>query len=117
MAQGAEVSALQGAYGSQPIHEAAANGHEVVVFQILDPRELDLDFSGETRFFDLENPEARLTTQPRHVRGEYTRLMREMIDTYRHQCAEAGIDHVLLDTETPFDVALGRYLVRRKRLG
>ena len=92
-------------------------GHEVVVFQILDPRELDLDFSGETRFFDLENPEARLTTQPRHVRGEYTRLMREMIDNYRYQCAEAGIDHVLLDTETPFDVALGRYLVRRKRLG
>ena len=29
----------------------------------------------------------------------------------------AELDHVLLDTETPFDVALGRYLVRRKRLG
>ena len=92
-------------------------GHEVVLFQILDPRELDLDFSGETRFYDLEKPDRRLTTQPRHIRPEYTRLMRAMIETYRYQCAEAGIDHVLLDTATPFDVALGRYLVRRKKIG
>lgn len=92
-------------------------GHEVVVFHVLDPRELDLDFSGETRFYDLEDGERQLTTQPRHIRHEYTRLMAEMIDTYRYECAEAGIDHVLLDTATPFDVALGRYLVHRKKIG
>ena len=92
-------------------------GHEVIVFHVLDPRELDLDFGNETRFFDLEAPDQTLTTQPRHLQPEYRQLMEERINTYRYRCAEAQIDYVLLDTATPFDVALSRSLVRRKKLG
>jgi uncharacterized protein (DUF58 family) len=92
-------------------------GHEVVVFHLLDPRERDLDFKEETRFYDLENPGQTLTTQPWHMRHEYRRLLEELVQTYRLGCAEARIDYALLDTSTPFDAALARYLVRRKRLG
>ena len=92
-------------------------GHEVIVFHVLDPRERDLDFGGETRFFDLEHPDQVLTTQPRHLQHEYCQMMDEFIQTYRYHCAEARIDYVLLDTSTPFDVALSRYLGRRKKLG
>ena len=92
-------------------------GHEVVVFHILDPRERDLDFRRETRFYDLEDPDQSLTTQPWHIQREYRQLMDEMVRTYRLQCAEARIDYVLLDTMTSFDVALSNYLVQRKKLG
>jgi len=43
--------------------------------------------------------------------------MADLIRTYRTHCADARIDYVLLDTTTPFDVALSRYLVQRKKLG
>ena len=92
-------------------------GHEVVVFHILDPRERDLDFRRETRFYDLEDPDQSLTTQPWHIQREYRQLMDEMVRTYRLQCAEARIDYVLLDTMTSFDVALSNYLAQRKKLG
>lgn len=92
-------------------------GHEVILFHVLDPRERDLSFRGSTRFVDLEDPDSSLSTQPWHVQHEYRQLMDELITTYRHGCAEARIDYVLLDTATPFDVALTRYLVRRNRIG
>ena len=92
-------------------------GHEVVVFHILDPRERDLDFRRETRFYDLEDPDQLLTTQPWHIQREYRQLMDDLVRTYRLQCAEARIDYVLLDTTTPFDVALSNYLAQRKKIG
>ena len=93
-------------------------GHEVVVFHLLDPRERDLDFRRqETRFVSLENPEQSLTTQPWHIQQDYRQLMDELIHTYRARCADAGIDYTLIDTTMPFDQALSRYLVQRKKLG
>ena len=91
-------------------------GHEVVVFHLLDPRERDLDFRDEARFFDLEDPDQTLTTQPRHIHHEYRALMDEMIQKYRRGCAESRIDYALIDTATPFDTALSHYLVQRKKI-
>jgi uncharacterized protein (DUF58 family) len=93
-------------------------GHEVVVFHVLDPRERDLDLAREeTRFYDLENPEHDLTTQPWHLQDEYRRMMDELVRMYQHRCADALIDYVLLDTSTSFEVALSRYLVQRRKMG
>ena len=94
-----------------------ATGHEVIVFHLLDPRERDLDFRDETRFYDLETPDETLTTQPRHIHLEYREMMDNLIRTYQTSCANARIDYALLDTATLFDTALSRYLVQRKRIG
>ena len=91
-------------------------GHEVVVFHLLDPRELDLQFDRETRFFDLEQTDQVITTQPLQVRREYGKMMEEIVQTYRRDCAEAHIDYALIDTLTPFDQALSRYLAQRKKM-
>ncbi|MGB0605894.1 MAG: DUF58 domain-containing protein [Candidatus Latescibacterota bacterium] len=91
-------------------------GHEVVVFHLLDPRELDLQFDRETRFFDLEQTDQVITTQPLQVRREYGKMMEEIVETYRRDCAEAHIDYALIDTLTPFDQALSRYLAQRKKM-
>ncbi|NKB67125.1 MAG: DUF58 domain-containing protein [Candidatus Latescibacteria bacterium] len=91
-------------------------GHEVIVFHILDPREVDLELGDQTRFYDLETPDRTLTTQPWHIKGEYRQQMDELIQTYRYHCSEARIDYVQIDTSTPFDVALSRFLAHRKKL-
>ena len=81
------------------------------------PRERDLDFRDETRFYGLEAPDETLTTQPRHIHHEYRAMMDDLIQNYRTGCAEARIDYALLDTATPFDTALSRYLIQRKKIG
>jgi len=94
-------------------------GHEVIVLQILDSRERDLDFKSrsDTRFVDLEDADQQLNTQPWHIQSQYREMMDDFLRTCSYRCAEAGIDYTLLDTATPFDLALSRYLVSRKRLG
>lgn len=91
------------------------DGHEVLVFHILDPRELDFAYSGDVRFRDLETQE-EIPTQPWHLRKEYRGLMNEFIDTMRRGCREDRIDYHLLNTQTNYGDALIRYLNKRSQL-
>jgi MinD-like ATPase involved in chromosome partitioning or flagellar assembly len=58
-----------------------------------------------------------LTTQPYHIQRAYQQAMKEFIERYKRECRENLIDYVLLDTATPFDVALLNYLNKRQRMG
>jgi hypothetical protein len=53
---------------------------------------------------------------PSYVRDEYRRLIAEHIQALEGRLGESRIDYALLDTETPLDQALFRYLSRRERL-
>ncbi len=90
-------------------------GHEVVVFHVLDPTELTLDFSGELQFVDKETGE-RLRTRPWFLGGEYRRNVEGWISNLERECKENAIDYNLVTTETPFDQALVSYLNKRRRL-
>jgi hypothetical protein len=57
-----------------------------------------------------------MTTQPWQIQSAYQNAMKEFLEVYKKECRENGIDYVLLDTATPFDVALTRYLNKRERL-
>ena len=91
--------------------------HEVLVFHVLDPREVDLAIGREARFIDPEGALEAIRTEPWHLRESY----REQIDAWRgrlaRECGQHRIDYVPLTTDTPFDVALLAYLNKRARLG
>ncbi len=89
--------------------------HEVVVFHLLDPAEVNFPFEEETVFVDLESEE-RLSTTPWEFADEYKRQIEAWRQRYRRACAEHSIDYVEVQTDTPFDVALLRYLEKRRRL-
>jgi uncharacterized protein (DUF58 family) len=89
--------------------------NEVIVMHVLDPLERTFSFGGDAQFKDMETDE-RLTTQPWQVERAYRRQMQEFLDRYKRQCRENYIDYVLLDTHTPFDVALVEYLSKRERM-
>jgi uncharacterized protein (DUF58 family) len=90
--------------------------NEVIVMQVLDPLERSFAFGRDAIFKDLETTE-ELTTQPWHIQKAYQDEMRRFLDSYKKECREHNIDYVLLDTATPFDVALFEYLHKRQRIG
>jgi uncharacterized protein (DUF58 family) len=89
--------------------------HEVVVFHILDPDELEFPYTDSTTFVDLESGE-RLTTEPWEIARRYRERLAAWTAQYRRQCRENRIDYVQIDTRTPFDQALLAYLEKRARL-
>jgi uncharacterized protein (DUF58 family) len=91
-------------------------GHEVVVFQILDPREIDLDFSGEVEFESLEEPGRKIRLEPSHMGEGYRQSFQSWQDTLRRECRRQLVDLVEITTETPFEKGLGAYLQKRRRL-
>ncbi len=90
--------------------------NEVIVMQILDPMERSFAFGRDAIFKDLETSE-ELMTQPWHIQKAYQEEMQKFLETYKKECRENNIDYVLLDTATPFDVALFEYLHKRQRIG
>lgn len=92
------------------------NQHEVILFHVLDPLERSFAFGRDAIFRDLETGE-ELLTQPAQIQRSYREAMREFVAFYKKQCREQRIDYVLLDTGTPFDVALYEYLGKRKKIG
>jgi uncharacterized protein (DUF58 family) len=89
-------------------------GNDVIVFQVLDPDEIDFPFERATRFEDLETTE-EIMAVPGAVRDHYLREIGGLIDRYRRQLGAAGIDYQLLSTKHPLELALLSYLSTRSR--
>lgn len=89
--------------------------HEVLLFHVMDPREIDLDYAGEVVFEDLESSE-RLKTNPAYIKQMYKLKMKDFLDHYRSQCDRHQISYNLIRTNTELDKALMTFLLKRKRL-
>jgi uncharacterized protein (DUF58 family) len=89
-------------------------GTDVIVFQILDPDEIDFPFERATRFEDLETSDEVLAV-PAVVRSHYLRQMGALVERYRREFGAAGIDYQLLSTAEPLEMALLAYLSTRSR--
>jgi uncharacterized protein (DUF58 family) len=89
-------------------------GTDVIVFQILDPDEIDFPFERATRFEDLETDEA-VTAVPAVARASYLKAMTELLDRYKRELGSVGIDYHLLSTAEPLEMALLAYLSTRAR--
>lgn len=90
--------------------------HEVVVFHVLDPFELEFPFEKLTQFVDMETDE-KIQIDPRALRQEYLENFNAFLNSYKKAFAENDIDYQVLSTRTPFDQALASYLTKRARLG
>jgi len=56
-------------------------------------------------------------TEPGQVRLAYRQAINNFIEDYKIQCRANNIDHVLLTTDRPLDLALTEYLNKRARIG
>jgi uncharacterized protein (DUF58 family) len=92
------------------------DGHEMIVFQILDGAELTLPHDRPVRFRDMEGP-GHLVANPGAVRAAYLRRLNHFLETLRTACAEADVTYRLADTRQPYDAFLAAYLDKRSRMG
>ena len=86
--------------------------HEVVLFHILDPAEVDFPFQQTTKFQGLEDmPE--VVTDPRALRKAYLAEFEAFTRAVRSGCRAQNIQYVPLRTDQNLDVALSSFLVER----
>lgn len=90
-------------------------GNDIIVFHLLDRNELEFPFDEVTSFEDLESGE-RIPVTPAALRERYLALVREHTAQLARRLGDHGIDYTLVDTSTPLDTALFRYLSERQRL-
>ncbi len=86
--------------------------HEVVVFHVLDPAELEFPFRQTTLFRGMEElPD--VLTDPRALRGAYLDEFGKFVQSVRKGCRAERIDYVLLRTDQSLEIALSSYLASR----
>jgi uncharacterized protein (DUF58 family) len=86
--------------------------HEVILFHILDPAELDFPFRDTTLFKGLEGlPD--VLTEPYALRKAYQDEIGKHLDELKKGCRMIDIDYVPLRTDWDLDTALTSYLAAR----
>jgi uncharacterized protein (DUF58 family) len=86
--------------------------HEVIVFHILDPAELDFPFRNTTLFKGLEGmPE--ILTDPHALKRAYQTELGLFLEELEKGCRMVDIDYVPLRTDQSLDGALSSYLASR----
>lgn len=90
--------------------------HEVIVFHVLDPSEIELNYRDEVEFEDMETGR-RVRLEPAFLREQYKGSVSAWIERLERGCRAHSIDYNLIRTDTPFDQALTAYLGKRLRLG
>ncbi len=89
--------------------------HEVILFHVFDPAELEFPFRTLTDFIDLETNE-RIQIDPKYIRTEYRSMLEKFIGAYRNDCSSSRIEYVETHTGVPYDLMLMRYLSARQKI-
>jgi uncharacterized protein (DUF58 family) len=92
------------------------DGHEVLIFQILDNDEIELPFKDSIVFKDIEGDE-QLFAEPWAFRNAYKKAMEQFIAEVGGRCRSGGIDHLLLKTSDNLGIAMSHYLHSRAIAG
>jgi uncharacterized protein (DUF58 family) len=90
-------------------------GHEVLVFQILDPGELELPGIGDAIFVDPETGD-EVAARSAELRSEYRDAVASAVDDWRRVCGAQRIDYHPIVTDQPLASCLSQYLHTRSRL-
>jgi len=93
-----------------------ACGHEVTVFQVLDPAELTLNFEKASLFQDIES-EQTVYIDPAAARAEYLPRIEAHCAAVRATCQKLGIGYHRLPTDQPLELALFEFVQGRMRRG
>ena len=90
-------------------------GNDVIVFHVLDRRELEFPFTDSANFIDLETGE-RMPVIPDYLRAQYRALVADHIASLSRVLGENRVDYALFETNKPLDHALFKFLASRERM-
>jgi len=87
-------------------------GHDVAVLQVISREEIDLPFTSDVDFEDLETG-ARVIVDARVARGGYRDQVTAFLERWRTGSRRDGLDYALVTTDEKPSDALRTYLVKR----
>lgn len=87
--------------------------NEIILFQILDPYELAFPFETIT-FFESMEDDRRILADPKSIKNRYLSEINHFLETFKQSCFENQIDYWLINSSTPLDQALIKFLARRE---
>jgi uncharacterized protein (DUF58 family) len=90
-------------------------GHEVLVFHLMDPGERDLPAISDARFVDPETGDELAVHVP-ELRDEYRRTVDRTLAEWAALLASERTDYQLVETDQPMGLALRQYIRRRAAL-
>lgn len=80
-----------------PLQRLRYNRHEVVLFQVLHPDELEFDLAGQVKFLGLEEPEEYMA-QPEDLRRAYLEALGRFNARFEDLCQRSRVERVLVST-------------------
>jgi uncharacterized protein (DUF58 family) len=106
-------------FGAEQEAESLLSGmalrqHDVVLFQILSPDEMDLPFEGVVRFRGLE-AEGDLLLEPQRIRKEYRDELNRRQQRWERTAANAGMELIRVITSDAPATTLTRFSLHRNR--
>jgi uncharacterized protein (DUF58 family) len=88
--------------------------HEVTLFHVLDPAELEFPFDDPTLFLSMED-DRQVEAHGRDVRKGYLEVLGRWLDEVKRTAGEADLEYALCRTDRPLDEVLLPFLARRER--
>lgn len=87
--------------------------NEIILFQILDPYELTFPFETIT-FFESMEDDRRILADPKSIKNRYLSEINHFLEKFKQSCFENQIDYWLINSSTPLDQTLIKFLARRE---
>ena len=98
------------------LRQLRARGHDVVLFHVLDPDEVELTFDELTHFEGIEPGDSRkLLGDPRDLRVAFRRESEAFRARWRELCLDARVDYQLAITNEPPSQVIRRFLLPRQK--
>ena len=98
---------------SRAVQPLAYHGHDIILFQLLDPQEVQPQWRESVVLEDVET-QRKINVSPEFLAGHYRARLKAHLDALREAAAHAGAHQILITTDEPLDRALRRYLLFRE---
>jgi uncharacterized protein (DUF58 family) len=98
---------------SKAVQPLAYHGHDIMLFQLLDPQEMRPGWRESVLLQDVETGQT-LNVSPEYLAEQYRERLDAHLGSLRQAAARAGAHQLLITTDEPLDHALRRYLLFRE---
>ena len=86
--------------------------HDIAVFHLMDPQEIDFDFTRPYRFVDLEDS-TTIVAEPNLIAEEYASAVQEFLAEVETKCHDVHADYHLVLSNQDYEQVLRDFLTNR----
>lgn len=86
--------------------------HDIAVFHLLDPQEVEFHFERPHRFVDLED-KTTIVAEPHLIADEYHRALKDFLERVECKCHDVHADYHLFQTSANYEEIVSHFMTTR----